>query len=497
MAEAVTTGTAPPPGTKRKRVYTQLWFWVLIGITAGIVVGLVAPGIARETKWLADIFIQMIKVIVGPVIFCTVVVGIASLGNLARAGGLAARALGYFLVATVVALSLGLIAANVVKPGEGFEGQPTQAQLEAAQEQVAAGSQDQGLVAFLREDMFPTSFLGPFVDNKVLQVLVLAILTACAISSLAAPVRTRVVGSIESIAKVIFGIIKLIMWAAPVAAFGGMAYTVSAFGASSLTNLGLLMITFWATCAIFVVVVLGAVSAWAGFSVFKLVRLIKDELLIILGTSSSESVLPRLLTKLESAGASRQTVGLVIPTGYSFNLDGTCIYLTLGALFIIQAGGESLPIVAQIGLALLMVLTSKGAAGITGAGLVTLAASLQAFGGEFFSPEAIAVGIAVIVGIDRVMSEGRALTNCIGNAVATLVIARWNGELDRERLKAVLDDPSLVEADMELHHGSGQTAAEAAETDATFGTNTEVDTGAPPTRTVERTPEPAGAASRS
>jgi aerobic C4-dicarboxylate transport protein len=202
-----------------------------------------------------------------------------------------------------------------------------------------------------------------------------------------------------------------------------------------------------------VVVVLGAVSAWAGFNVFKVIRLIKDELLIILGTSSSESVLPRLLTKLESAGASKQTVGLVIPTGYSFNLDGTCIYLTLGALFIIQAGGETLPIGAQIGLALLMVLTSKGAAGITGAGLITLSASLSAFGGQFFTPEAIAVGIAVIIGIDRVMSEGRALTNCIGNVVATLVIARWNGELDRERLAAVLDDPTLVAADMDAEHG--------------------------------------------
>ena len=223
----------------------------------------------------------------------------------------------------------------------------------------------------------------------------------------------------------------------------------------SLKNLGVLMLTFWVTCAIFVFVVLGAVSAWAGFSILKVIRLIKDELLIILGTSSSESVLPRLLTKLESAGASRQTVGLVIPTGYSFNLDGTCIYLTLGALFIIQAGNESLPIGAQIGLALLMVLTSKGAAGITGAGLVTLAASLQAFGGEFFTPEAIAIGIAVIIGIDRVMSEGRAVTNCIGNVVATLVIARWQNELDRDRLRAVLDDPSLVAADMEYHHGGG------------------------------------------
>jgi len=206
--------------------------------------------------------------------------------------------------------------------------------------------------------------------------------------------------------------------------------------------------------------VLGLVCRLCGFSIFRVIRLIRDELLIIVGTSSSESVLPRLLTKLEAAGASKQTVGLVIPTGYSFNLDGTCIYLTLGALFIIHAGGETLPIGLQIGLALLMVLTSKGAAGITGAGLVTLAASLQAFGGEFFTAEAIAVGIALIIGIDRVMSEGRAVTNCIGNVVATLVIARWNDELDRDRLQAVLDDPSLVDEAMQLEHGSAEEAAE-------------------------------------
>jgi aerobic C4-dicarboxylate transport protein len=248
-------------------------------------------------------------------------------------------------------------------------------------------------------------------------------------------------------------------------------------------------VTFWVTCAVFVLVVLGAVSAWAGFNILKVIRLIKDELLIILGTSSSESVLPRLLTKLESAGASRQTVGLVIPTGYSFNLDGTCIYLTLGALFIIQAGNETLPVGAQIGLALLMVLTSKGAAGITGAGLVTLAASLQAFGGQFFTPEAIAVGIAVIIGIDRVMSEGRAVTNCIGNVVATLVIARWQGELDRDRLRAVLDDPSLVEADMEFHHGSG---ADAADSPPDSGRDTGQDSERDERRADERDGTPAG-----
>ena len=279
------------------------------------------------------------------------------------------------------------------------------------------------------------SFLQPFVDNKVLQVLVLAILTACAISFLRHADAQEGRAAIDGIAKVIFGIIKIIMWAAPLAAFGGMAFTVAAFGASSLANLGLLMVTFWGTCAFFIAVVLGSVSAWAGFNIFKLIRLIRDELLIIVGTSSSETVLPRFLTKLESAGASRQTVGLVIPTGYSFNLDGTCIYLTLGALFIIQAGGEQLGIGAQIGLAALMVLTSKGAAGVTGAGPGDARGVTAGVRRRVLHPEAIAVGIALIVGIDRVMSEGRALTNAIGNCVATLVIARWSGELDRERLR--------------------------------------------------------------
>src|SRR5215212_4477683 len=446
MAEA----TAPPQDAvpqvaRRKRVYTQLWFWVLIGIAAGIVVGLVAPAFAKDLKILADLFIQLIKVVIGPVIFCTVVVGIASLGNLARAGGLALKALGYFLVATIIAVFLGLLAGNLVAPGSGFQGQPSQAQLDAANKSVETGSEETGLAAFLQNELFPTSFLQPFVDNKVLQVLVLAILTACSISFLSTRMRERAVAAIDGIAKVIFGIIKIIMWAAPLAAFGGMAYTVSAFGAASLANLGLLMVTFWGTCAFFVLVVLGTVARLSGFNILRLIRMIRDELLIIVGTSSSETVLPRLLAKLEAAGASRQTVGLVIPTGYSFNLDGTCIYLTLGALFIVQAAGQDMALGEQIARAALMVITSKGAAGITGAGLVTLVASLQAFGGQFFSAESIALGIALVVGIDRVMSEGRALTNCIGNSVATLVVAKWHGELDMERLQAVLKDPSLVD----------------------------------------------------
>ncbi len=423
----------------------QLWFWVVIAIVLGVAFGLLVPDQATKAKWMADAFIQLIKTITGPVIFVTVVIGIASLGNLARAGGLATRALSYFLTASVVALTLGLLAANIVKPGDGLDAKSSKADVSAAQESIKEAGGDEGLVSFVTDSLLPDSVAGPFVENEILRVLVLAILVAAAISGLPKPSRERVVGGFETASQIIFRIIRIVMWAAPIGAFGGMAYTVAQFGGESLGNLALLMVTFWATCAIFVFGVLGLVARLAGFSILRFIRLLKDELLIIVGTSSSETVLPRLLRKLEAAGASRQTVGVVIPTGYSFNLDGTCIYLTLGALFIIQAAGESMAIGEQIALAGLMVLTSKGAAGITGAGLVTLTASLQAFGGQFFSAESIAVGIALVVGIDRIMSEGRALTNCIGNGVATMVIAKWQGELDEERFHATLRDPREVE----------------------------------------------------
>ena len=440
------TTSAPDERGTRRRLAGQLWVWVLVAIAAGIVFGLVAPDAAVKAKWLADAFIQLIKTVTGPVIFVTVVIGIASLGNLARAGGLALRALAYFFCATVVALALGLLAANIVRPGAGFSGQASESAREAAKESIGEAGQDSGVVPFITDHLLPKSFVQPFVDNEILQVLVLAILTAAAVSMLAPDARAQVLRVFEGASRVIFGIIRLIMWTAPLGAFGGMAYTVSVFGSASLANLGLLMVTFWGTCAIFVFGVLGVVAKLSGFSIVRFVRLLRDELLIILGTSSSETVLPRLLAKLEAAGASRQTVGMVIPTGYSFNLDGTCIYLTLGALFIVQAAGQDMSLGEQIAMAGLMVLTSKGAAGITGAGLVTLTASLQAFGGQFFSAEAIAVGIALVVGIDRIMSEGRALTNCIGNGVATMVIARWQGERDDERFQEVLKNPTLVDA---------------------------------------------------
>jgi aerobic C4-dicarboxylate transport protein len=432
----------------RRKLYTQLWFWVLIAIGAGIAFGLVAPDTAKKAKWLAEAFIQVIQAITGPVIFVTVVMGIASIGSLARAGGLAAKALIYFFSMTIVALALGLIVGNLVAPGSGFSGQPDEAARASAEEEIGeAGAQ--GVVPFITDHLLPQSFVQPFVENEILRVLVLGILTAAAISFLADAERKKVVAVFEIASRIIFGVIRIVMWLAPLGAFGGMAYTVAVFGSASLSSLGLLMVTFWGTCAFFVFGILGLVARFSGFSIVRFIRMIRDELLIIVGTSSSETVLPRLLAKLEAAGASRQTVGMVIPTGYSFNLDGTCIYLTLGALFIVQASGQDMAIGEQIALCALMVLTSKGAAGITGAGLVTLTASLQAFGGTFFSPESIAVGIALVVGIDRIMSEGRALTNCIGNGVATMVIAKWQGERDDERFQEVLRDPEIVDRDVE------------------------------------------------
>ena len=451
MSAAAGTVTAGGSAAGRRGGVTrQLWFWVLIAIAAGIVFGLVAPDQAEKAQWLADAFIQLIKTVTGPVIFVTVIIGVASLGNLAKAGGLALRALGYFLTATIIALALGLAAGNIVNPGGGFDGAASSSgKAKAAASIKEAEGTEGGIVGFVTDDLLPDSFIQPFVENEILRILVLAIFVAAAISTLPGPTRKAVVGGFEVLSRIIFSIIRMIMWVAPLGAFGGMAYTVAVFGGDSLANLGLLLLTFWGTCAVFVFGVLGIVARVVGFSIFRLVRLIRDELLIILGTSSSETVLPRLLAKLESAGASRQTVGVVIPTGYSFNLDGTCIYLTLGALFITQAAGAELPLGEQIALAGLMVLTSKGAAGITGAGLVTLVASLQAFGGQFFSAESIALGIALVVGIDRVMSEGRALTNCIGNSVATLAISKWNGDLDMERLRAVMKDPTLVDDALE------------------------------------------------
>ncbi|AHI00390.1 dicarboxylate/amino acid:cation symporter [Kutzneria viridogrisea] len=429
------------PARPRKPLYRQLYFWVLTAIVLGVLFGLFFPAQAAGTKWLADLFVNLVKVVIAPTIFCTVVVGIAGLGNLAKAGGLALRTIGYFTVMTTVALAIGLVVVNVLRPGDGLGIAVNEKAAKSTIDSAAAAGES---VTDFVLSLVPKSFVGAFTDGQLIQVLLLAVLVAIAVAGLGERGKP-VVRALDTVAQVMFGVIKVIMYAAPVGAFGGIAYTVGQFGSKVLGGLVYLMVAFYLTCALFVVVVLGIVCRLAGFNVFKFLRYIKDEIFIVLGTSSSEAALPRMLIKLEAAGARKSVVGLTIPTGYSFNLDGTCIYLTMGALFIAQATGHEIGLGTQIGLLLFMLLSSKGAAGVTGAGLITLAASLQAFGSTI-----PVVGIALIVGIDRFMSEARAITNVIGNGIGTLVVARWQGDLDSERLRHVLDNPSTVDVDAAL-----------------------------------------------
>ena len=451
---------------KRTPIWKHLYFWVLIGISAGILVGLLLPEVGAQMQWLATLFINLVKVVIAPVIFATVVVGIAGLGNLAKVGGLALRTVIYFNATTVVALGLGLITINLIAPGAGlgynretFDGSAANDTIESA-----GGAAGGGFTDFIL-NLVPTSFASAFVDGQLLQVLLLAILVGVAITMLGERGKS-VVYALDSFAKVMFGVIKLVMWVAPIGAFGGIAYTIGEHGSAILGSLAQFMVTFWLTCLLFIFFCLGPICRLAGFSILKYIRYIKDELLIVLGTSSSETVLPRMMTKLEAAGTPKHVVGLTIPTGYSFNLDGTAIYMTMGAMFIAQAFGVDVPISTQIGLLLFMLISSNGAAGVSGAGLVTLAASIAAF--DHIIP---LVGLALIVGIDRFMSEGRALTNLTGNGIGTLVIARWTGELDRERLEDVLNDPGQVDVDELMKaeaqgHGPGAPTALAASAEA-------------------------------
>ncbi len=436
---------------RRKPLWHHLYFWVLLGITIGIAIGVFAPELGSRMKWLADLFIRLVKVVIAPTIFATVVVGIAGLGNLAKAGGLALRTVIYFNVTTVFALALGLIVVNLLKPGAGlgldvatFDGSLAQGTLSAAG--AVAG---QGITDFL-VNLVPTSFFAAFVDGQLIQVLVMAILVACALTAMGER-AVPAVRALDTVAQVMFGVIRIVMWFAPLGAMGGMAFTIGEYGSQILGSLLYFMLGFYAACLIFIFGVLGPVCWWAGFSVLRYIRFIREELLIVLGTSSSESVLPRMLVKLEAAGAEKSVVGLTIPTGYSFNLDGTAIYMAMGAIFIAQAFGIDVPLGTQIALLVFMLISSNGAAGVSGAGLVTLAASLAAF--DSVIPLA---GIALIVGIDRFMSEARALTNLTGNGIGTLVIARWVGQLDRERLAQVLAKPELVDTDALLRQSQIQ-----------------------------------------
>jgi Na+/H+-dicarboxylate symporters len=416
----------------RRPFYRSLYFMVLVAIVAGGAVGHFWPDLGTSLKPLGDAFIKLVKMIIAPVIFLTIATGIAGMRDLARVGRVAAKAFGYFLFFSTLALIVGLVIANVVRPGQGLNIDP--ATLNAgAVAQYASAAHATTIVGFLTS-IIPTTLVSAFVEGNILQTLFVAILFGIAmavVGDAAAPVQR----ALDSLSQIMFRLVAILMRAAPVGAFGAFAFTIGAYGIGAIANLAALIATFYLTSLVFVLGVLGAVCWANGFSIFRLIGYLKEELLLVLGTSSSEAALPSLMQKLEAAGAPRSVVGLVVPTGYSFNLDGTNIYMTMAALFIAQAMNIDLTLQEQVLLLLVAMLSSKGAAGITGAGFITLAATLAVV------PTVPIAGMALILGIDRFMSECRALTNFVGNAVATLVVARWEGELDRDALKAALGGP--------------------------------------------------------
>jgi aerobic C4-dicarboxylate transport protein len=426
-------------GAARKPFYKLLYVQVLLAIVLGFLVGWMAPDIA-ESPWmkaLGDGFIKLIKMAIAPIIFCTVVSGISHIQDARKVGRVGVKALVYFEIVSTFALAIGLLVGNFVRPGDGFSGTGDA----AAVADYAARASHQSTVEFILH-IIPNTMVGAFAEGDILQVLLIAILFGFALMVLGD--RGRAVRTlIDDLGHAFFGVIAVIMKAAPIGAFGAMAYTIGKYGPGALGNLGGLIATFYGTSALFIVLVLGTIARMAGFSIFRFLAYIKDELLLVLGTSSSESALPQLMEKLERLGCSKPVVGLVVPTGYSFNLDGTNIYLTLATLFIAQALGVELTLHDQLVILGVAMLTSKGASGVTGAGFVTLAATLAVV-----SP-ALVPGMAIVLGIDKFMSECRAVTNFIGNGVATIIVSAWEGELDREALTRGLSrrvDPSDVEA---------------------------------------------------
>ncbi|WP_434680311.1 dicarboxylate/amino acid:cation symporter [Pseudomonas sp. R1-18] len=415
--------------TTRQPFYKTLYFQVIVAIVIGILIGHFYPDTGKALKPLGDGFIKLIKMVIAPIIFCTVVSGIAGMQNMKSVGKTGGYALLYFEIVSTIALLIGLIVVNVVQPGAGMNIDVSTLDASKIAAYVTA-SKDQSVVGFIL-NVIPNTIVGAFANGDILQVLMFSVIFGFALHRLGAYGRP-VLDFIDRFAHVMFNIINMIMKLAPIGAFGAMAFTIGAYGVSSLVQLGQLMICFYITCVLFVVLILGAICRAHGFSIFKLVRYIREELLIVLGTSSSESALPRMLIKMERLGAQKSVVGLVIPTGYSFNLDGTSIYLTMAAVFIAQATNTHMDITHQITLLLVLLLSSKGAAGVTGSGFIVLAATLSAVG---HLPVA---GLALILGIDRFMSEARALTNLVGNAVATVVVAKWVGELDTDKLQTEL-----------------------------------------------------------
>jgi aerobic C4-dicarboxylate transport protein len=444
LAEAATAQTAT-----RRRFWPSLYVQVLIAIALGVLIGWLFPDFGRTLKPLGDAFIRLVKMIITPVIFLTVVTGIAGMSDLKSFGRVGAKALGYFITVSTLALAVGLIVANVVQPGRGLNIDPATLD-RAAVATYASQAHEQSITAFLLH-IIPDTVVSAFTSGEILQVLLIAILFGIALALLGEK-GERLLGTLRTLTAVVFRMVHILMYAAPIGAFGAMAFTIGQYGVQSLANLAALILTFYGTSLLFVLVVLGLIAWAAGFSIFGLIRYIKDELLLVLGTSSSESALPLLMEKLERAGCPKPVVGLVVPTGYSFNLDGTNIYMSLAALFIAQAMNIHLSLQDQLLLMAVAVISSKGASGVTGAGFIVLAATLSAVGSI---PVA---GMALILGVDRFMSECRSLTNFVGNAVATIVVARWEGALDRDRLRAAFAGAGgeLTEAESDALQIRGQ-----------------------------------------
>jgi aerobic C4-dicarboxylate transport protein len=440
---------APPlPGTlakaARRPVYRSLYVQVIAAVVAGVLLGHFAPELGAQMKPLGDAFIKLIKMMIAPIIFCTVVVGIAGMEDMKKVGKTGGLALLYFEIVSTLALVVGLVVVNVLQPGAGMNVNP--ATLDTKGIAAYTGPGKMGTTTDFMMNVIPTTIVDAFAKGDILQVLLISVLFGFALHRFGGR-GTMVFDIIEKSSHVLFTIVGFIMKVAPIGAFGAMAFTIGKYGLGSLFSLGKLMGAFYLTCLLFIFGVLGAIARVHGFSVWKLIKYIKEELLVVLGTSSSETVLPRMMEKMENLGAKKSTVGLVIPTGYSFNLDGTSIYLTMAAVFIAQATDTPMTLMQQLTLLAVLLLTSKGAAGITGSGFIVLAATLSAVGNV---PVA---GLALILGIDRFMSEARALTNLVGNGVATLVVARWTGDLDVARMQAHLDHPTPQETDEpeELH----------------------------------------------
>jgi aerobic C4-dicarboxylate transport protein len=422
----------------RPPFYTRLSFQVILGIVLGVLLGFISPEWGAAMRPLGDGFIKLIRMIIAPIIFGTVVVGIAKMGDMKEVGRIGIKALVYFEVVSTLALIIGLVIVNVLQPGAGINADPATLDVNAVKAYTTT-AQSMTTVQFLL-NIIPISVVDAFAKGEILQVLLFSILFGLALLHMGDKAK-GLISFIDEFTHAMFGVVGMIMKVGAIGAFGAMAFTIGQFGIGTLVSLGELLAGVFATCALFVFFVLGAIARWTGFSIVKFLKYIKEELLIVLGTSSSETVLPRMMVKLENLGCAKPVVGLVIPTGYSFNLDGTSIYMTMAAVFIAQATNTPLTIGQQLGILAVLLLTSKGAAAVTGGGFITLAATLSTI------PTLPVAGLALLIGVDRFMSGARALTNLVGNGVATIAIAKWDGALDARRMQRVLDGETVVEAD--------------------------------------------------